>query len=265
MTGEAGVERSDEAEKTGAGTVALALMCKAPLPGNSKTRLSPPLSRSEAATLAGCFIADMAETVAGVCADPHTRGYVLYTPADALDAFGGLLPAGIEALPQRGETLDERCSNAVEDLLGRGHAAVCLLNADSPTLPAQVLGVAADALRRPGPRLVLGPALDGGYYLIGVKRSDPELFRGIPWSTGQVLTATLARAGEIDLEVEHLPPWYDVDDGLSLAALLQELFGPASPPAEEGAAAPAAVRTRAYLSSLLARGEGPPPGCVPNL
>ena len=114
--------------------------------------------------------------------------------------------------------------------LRRKGASARLLNADSPTLPAVTLEAAIVALRRPGDRVVLGPALDGGYYLIGLKRSVPEMFHSIPWSTGRVMAATEARAGALGLAIERLPAWYDVDDGLALAALVQELLGDGTPP-----------------------------------
>jgi glycosyltransferase A (GT-A) superfamily protein (DUF2064 family) len=112
--------------------------------------------------------------------------------------------------------------HAVSSLLGRGFGAVCLVNSDSPTLPTAFLQDAAAALLRPGKRMVLGPAEDGGYYLIGLKAAEAALFQGIAWSTDQVSAQTLRRAAEIALEVELLPGWYDVDDAAGLARLMRE-------------------------------------------
>jgi hypothetical protein len=240
------------------GPIALGVMCKAPWAGTSKTRLSPPLSREEAASLSRCFIADTAATVGGLAPDLDVRGFVVLTPPESSGSFEGLLPSAFQTLPQRGDDLSERCANAMEDLLARGFAGACLLNADSPTLPAATLDAAVLALRRPGDRVVLGPALDGGYYLIGLKRNVPEMFRAIPWSTGRVVAATEARAGTLGLEIERLPAWYDVDDGLALAALVQELLGDGTPPVSNELRGSAAPQTRAYLSALTARGDGPP-------
>jgi rSAM/selenodomain-associated transferase 1 len=240
------------------GTVAIGIMCKAPAAGASKTRLSPPLSSDEAATLSRCFIADLASIVAGLPPELGVRGFAVFTPPEAEPALAGVLPAGFGTLPQRGESLAERCTHAVADLLAESCDAACLLNADSPTLPTAVLEAAVEALRRPGDRVVLGPAIDGGYYLIGTKRAAPELFRDIAWSTSGVLAQTEARARELGLDVERLPAWYDVDDGLGLIWLLQELLGDGTAPVANGLRGSSAARTRSYLSALSARGDGPP-------
>ena len=101
---------------------------------------------------------------------------------------------------------------------------MCLINSDSPTLPPAVLRDAVKALHAPGDRIVLGPADDGGYYLIGLKQAHRRLFQDIAWSTPTVLASTLERAREIGLECTMLPSWYDVDDADSLHRLCQELF-----------------------------------------
>ena len=80
------------------------------------------------------------------------------------------------------------------------------------------------ALGREGDRVVLGPAADGGYYLIGLKRAHPELFAGVRWSTDAVYADTLAKAKLAGLEVVELPLWYDVDDAPTLDLLRAELL-----------------------------------------
>ena len=109
-------------------------------------------------------------------------------------------------------------------LLDAGHEAVCLLNSDSPTLPAAYLVAAATALAAPGDRAVLGPSIDGGYYLLGLKRPHRRLFEDIDWSTERVAEQTLARAREIGVAVHQLPSWYDVDDLGALRVLAGELL-----------------------------------------
>ena len=240
------------------GPIAIGIMCKAPSAGASKTRLSPPLSQTEAASLSRCFVADVAGVVGGLAPDFNVRGFVVFTPPECRRDFEELLAARIVLLPQRGENLSERCGNAIEDLLAQGCIGACLLNADSPTLPAATLEGAVAALRRPGDRVVLGPTLDGGYYLIGVRRAVPELFRAIAWSTCRAMADTEARACEHGLTVERLPAWYDIDDGVALAWLLQELLGDGMSPVANGLRGSPAPRTRAYLAELSARGAGPP-------
>jgi glycosyltransferase A (GT-A) superfamily protein (DUF2064 family) len=102
---------------------------------------------------------------------------------------------------------------------------VCLLNSDSPTLPVAYLIAAATALAVPGDGIVLGPSIDGGYYLIGLKRPHRRLFEDVDWSTDRVLAQSMLRAQELALPVCQLPSWYDVDDAGTLRLLVRELFG----------------------------------------
>jgi glycosyltransferase A (GT-A) superfamily protein (DUF2064 family) len=124
-----------------------------------------------------------------------------------------------------------------------------VLNSDSPTLPTSLLVETAEVLARPGDRAVLGPALDGGYYLLGVKAGHHRLFQDIAWSTEHVAHQTLERAGELDLPVHVLPKWYDVDDIAGLKMLQAELFEGRSFAPE---LCPAEPRyTRALIQSLI--------------
>lgn len=237
----------------GAGEIALGIMCKAPASGASKTRLCPPLSPLEAVQLSRCFIADVASAVGSVPANVRTRGFAVFTPAKEEQAFEGLLPQGFGMLAQRGTDLGERLLHATKDFLADGFDGACLINSDSPTLPVSLLAQTADELRRPGDRMVLGPAIDGGYYLIGLKRPHGSLFQGVAWSTSQVLSHTLARAAAMRLPVTVLPTWYDIDAAASLQLLLHELFGGGAPLATDGLISSPANYSRTYLQELLLR------------
>lgn len=203
---------------------ALGLMAKAPLAGEVKTRLVPPLTLREAAALNVCFLRDMATNVKSITETEPASGFVVYTPAGSESAFEAVIPGGFKLLTQRGPSLGERLCNATEDLLREGHSAVCLINSDSPTLPRSILIRAIESLALEGDRVVLGAADDGGYYLIGLKMAHWNLFDRIAWSTADVLARTTERAAEIALPVELLPPWYDVDDAETLNRLCEELF-----------------------------------------
>jgi rSAM/selenodomain-associated transferase 1 len=248
---------------------ALAMMIKAPRAGESKTRLVPPLTHEEAAGLSVAFLRDTAANIAGACAE-HAEGgrrevdpVAAYTPRGAESAFDELLPREFALLPQRGESFSERLFYAADDLLRLGYESCCLIDSDSPTLPRALLTAAVAELSRPGERVVLGPADDGGYYLIGMRRAHPRLFEEIAWSTSEVSAQTIARAREINLDVALLPAWYDVDDGASLRRLCLELFdaphGVESDPSHGGAerachatlAPYPATHTRAALARLL--------------
>ena len=126
------------------------------------------------------------------------------------------------------------------------HVGAILVNSDSPTLPLSILRDAVTATRRGG--LVLSPAHDGGYTLIGLSALDERLFDGIPWSTSEVHAKTMERAAKIGLPVTNVHGWNDVDDAASLAILTSELAGniPAfAPRGLKGADAPA---TRAHIA-----------------
>jgi uncharacterized protein len=225
-------------------------MAKAPLAGEVKTRLVPPLTPDEAAALNVCFLRDMAANIETVSETEAASGLVVYAPAGLESAFDGVLPERFTFLAQRGASLGERLCNATDDLLRQGYSAVCLINSDSPTLPASVLIRAIKLLAREGDRVVLGAAEDGGYYLIGLKHTHRNLFNEIAWSTSDVLARTRQRASEIDLPVELLPPWYDVDDAETLNRLCEELLFTSS----LNGAYPA-PHTRAFLEAIV-KSEG---------
>jgi len=223
-------------------------MTKAPFAGEVKTRLIPPLTPGEAAALNVCFLRDMATNIQSVSKTVAATGLVVYTPAGSESVFDSVLPDGFKLLAQRGPSLGERLCNATEDLLRQGHSAVCLINSDSPTLPSAVLIRAIESLALEGDRVVLGAAEDGGYYLIGLKQAHRNLFDKIAWSTSDVLARTKQRAAEIDLAVELLPPWYDVDDAETLNRLCEELFCSLS-----FSGAYPATHTRAFLEAIITR------------
>ena len=219
----------------------MAIMAKAPRVGDAKTRLVPPLSPGQAAALSACFIRDAAENIATAAQQIPIDGYIAFAPPDAEAEFRPLLARDTRLLPSRRQGLCASLHDASADLLGAGYGAVCLVNSDSPTLPTSILTDAARALTLPGDRLILGPAEDGGYYLIGLKRTHRRLFEDIAWSTPRVLAQTKERAREIGLATTKLPVWYDVDNIDSLQRLNAQLQqatadGPAIPPARHTSA-----------------------------
>jgi uncharacterized protein len=226
---------------------AIAVMAKAPRVGDVKTRLVPPLHAEEAAALSGAFLADAAENILAAAERAPVAGYVAYAPAGSESVFRPLLPAAIRLLPPRREGLGASLTDAAADLIAAGHEAVCLINADSPNLPTSALIAAVGALAPAGDRIVLGPAEDGGYYLIGLKAPHRRLFENIAWSTAAVLGQTRERAASLGLETVLLPSWYDVDDPESLRRLVAEL---------QGGVGYSARHTAAYLHRLLVEDGG---------
>jgi rSAM/selenodomain-associated transferase 1 len=205
-------------------TVAVAIVCKTPTPGLSKTRLSPPLRPEECAAISACFIEDLAQTIGGLASDGDVTGYALYTPLGSETSLRRLLPRNFELMPQHDGNFGERLRQGAIDLLAAGHRGAILVNSDSPTLPRSILRAAVDATLRED-CVVLSPAFDGGYTLIGLSKSRARLFEDIPWSTSAVYRLTLERAQEIGLPVINVPGWYDVDDDASLRLLEDEFSG----------------------------------------
>jgi len=206
-------------------TAAIGIMCKAPKPGATKSRLAATIGPEAAARLSGCFLQDVAAAIEAVPEQIGRRGYGVYAPAGVKSELQRLFPPSFGLLLQVDDDFGNVLFGAIRDLLAAKHDCVLLVNGDGPTLPTSFLVEAIDTLRRPGDRLVLGPASDGGYYLVGLKRPHRELFSNIQWGTETVARTTLERAAEIGLEATLLPEWYDVDDLETLGWLRDELAG----------------------------------------
>jgi uncharacterized protein len=228
-------------------------MVKAPRSGEVKTRLVPPLSAEEASQLSACFVKDILANLLTVSESVPVDCYAAYSPPGTEALFRDFLPPQIRLLPPRSIGLADSLPDAVEDLIAAGYEGAFLVNADSPTLPTALLIDAVTSMRAPGDRVVLGPATDGGYYLIGLKHPHRYLFHDIAWSTARVFTQTAERAASIGLELVTLPAWYDVDDAASLSWLCRELLDGRRPPqcTRDGYVA---SQTRDYLRALTADG-----------
>ena len=188
-------------------TVGVAIMAKAPRAGAVKTRLCPPLSPREAAALARGFLRDRIAQVRDVTgASP----VIAYTPTSERDLFERLAP-DFALFPQHGPDLGARLRSTLATLLASGHRAAIAIGTDTPTLPTAVLQHAIDLIAAADLDVVLGPAEDGGYYLIGVRADHPTLFDDVPWSTPAVLDITLRRARAASLRTACVSPWFDVD------------------------------------------------------
>lgn len=228
---------------------AVAIMAKASVAGTVKTRLVPPLTPEEAAELNTCCLRDVAANISAAARQAPIQGFAAYYPLGSEPFFDDVLPVGFKLLPPREPTIGRSLLHAARDLFAVGYSSVCLVNADSPTLPTEFLVQTVRRLRESGDRIVLGPAADGGYYLIGLKQFHRRLFEEIDWSTERVFRQTLARAGEIGVTVAPLPEWYDVDDEATLAMLAREI-GPcrsSASPYLNGFPAPS---TAAFLEKL---------------
>jgi uncharacterized protein len=226
--------------------VAIGIFCKTPTPGLSKTRLSPPLRPEECAALSACFIRDLAGTIGELADEGGATGYAVYTPAGSENALRTLLPSSFRLQLQCEGDFGTRLVASMREFL-KNHSGAILVNSDSPTLPIAILREAVEATHRGG--VVLSPAHDGGYTLIGLSELHERLFDNIPWSTSQVHAETVKRAAEIGVPVTNVLGWYDVDDAASLAILTSELAGEAPSFAERGLIGANAPATRAHFAN----------------
>ena len=183
------------------------LFIKAPVRGQVKTRLATALGEAAALDLYQRFVLDIIDTLEQTGIPVR----ICYTPADSGKGISGWLGPGRHYQPQEGKNVGERMENAFQQAFSSGASRALLIGSDIPDIPQAVFSEALRALD--GNDAVIGPARDGGYYLIGF-RSDtflPDLFRGIEWSTDTVLTDTLAIFARDGRTVHLLPPWQDVD------------------------------------------------------
>lgn len=215
------------------GTCAIGVMAKAPQAGRSKTRLCPPLSHDQAARLSAAFLRDSTENMASAARLAPIVAYAAYAPlgteavlqAHVADGTALMLADGSPHMPRGVQGFGRCLMHAIQGMLAQGHAAACVLSSDSPTLPTELLVQAVDTLLVPGERAVMGPANDGGYYLLGLKTAHAAMFSDIDWSTPRVAEQTRQRAREAGLQLVELDLWYDVDDAMSLNKLLTENRG----------------------------------------
>ena len=202
---------------------ALVIFAKAPIPGEVKTRLCPPLTPDEAATLHGSFVLDMLERTKLAVAQlqlPFHR-YLACAPSSELVFFKIMEERqGVRLLDQVGKDLGRRMHRTFVDLFAKGYKQVLIVGTDVPTLPLSVYQEALTLLSRSD--VVLGPALDGGYYLIGLTKPAEQLFTGVPWSTDQVLAVTQQNAKALGLSVKLTTAWRDVDTIADLQSLITE-------------------------------------------
>lgn len=209
---------------------AVLIMAKAPVPGRAKTRLVPPLTPGQAADLQAALLLDTLDS----CRTEVKETGVLYADPRDGDALAALAGPGTHLQLQDGAGLADALRLGMARYSSSG--PVALVSSDIPGIPPGSLGRAFSALERSAD-VVLGPALDGGYWLIAMRAFAEAPFTGIPWSTPAVLAVTIERCRAAGLRVALLERWRDVDTLADLAALTRSI--------PEGA-----TRTRAVVGAL---------------
>jgi len=212
----------------------LCILVKAPRPGEVKTRLAPAVGPEGAAVLAGAFLEDTLAMARG-------RDWARVVLAVAGDSSLLDPPDDVEVWSQGVGDLGERMERVLLRALVKAPRAI-LIGTDSPGLPPRLVDDARTALATHG--AVLGPARDGGFYLIGLDRCEPGLLSGLPWSRSDTLVHTEARLRHAGRTVARTEPWFDVDEPADLARL-EGLIGSGE------VAAPATARALASLKNRL--------------
>ena len=197
----------------------LIVFAKNPVPNHVKTRLIPEFSAVQAASLYSAFLKDWCNALKNLS---DIELVIAYTPPESQSEIERVIGGNVIYIPQVGNDLGERLTSAAEWAAERGYLKVIIVGSDSPSLPISYI---SDALSGLDSRdVVIGPSIDGGYYLIGlnmnsISKSVTTIFNGITWSSPQVLQQTFDRIQSIEASLKLLPPWYDVDTPQDLAFL----------------------------------------------
>ncbi|MEK7842566.1 MAG: TIGR04282 family arsenosugar biosynthesis glycosyltransferase, partial [Deltaproteobacteria bacterium] len=179
----------------------LVVMLKIPIAGQVKTRLAAQIGKEDATKLYRCFIHD---TFSGISLLSNIDIIAAYTPQNLISRAKRLAPSGAIIIPQKGRDLGERLQNIFSRLFSIGYKNIAIIGADSPDLPIEYIEKSFLLLKgKTG--LVLGPAEDGGYYLIAMSRDHKEIFKDIPWSTDTVFKETVEKAKKAGLKSAILP------------------------------------------------------------
>lgn len=197
----------------------LIVFVKNPIPRSVKTRLQTRYAPDQVAALYTAFVRDVLARAESIDVD---RRVIAFDPPDAESEvralFGGGMKALWEYVPQVQDDLGGRMREALVQELDAGASAAVLIGTDIPSLPADHITQAFDLLSAKD--VVLGPSIDGGYYLVGVSKPIPEIFEDVAWSTPGVLAQTIDRVQCTGNTLGLVPPWFDVDTPDELDFLL---------------------------------------------
>lgn len=212
---------------------ALVVLAREPEEGEVKSRLNQDLSARDTLDLYQAFVLDTlhlafsAEVghlyVACLANGPkvHLSELLTHFAAELKGKKREFLKEKLVLIDQRGRLLGERLEKTFRQVFQEGYKEVVIIGIDSPSLPKKTLDRAFKVLHKKD--VVLGPTLDGGYYLLGLVKLHPQLFEGIPWGTGAVYRETVERIKKLGLEWEELELWYDVDTTDDLEFLVRDI------------------------------------------
>jgi uncharacterized protein len=212
----------------------IGVMARAPLLGRCKTRLLAAHGAEWVTGLCGAMLRDTLDGLQSVPADDYVVFVAPVPPAPgedatdetrtelAFDVLARHVPSPWRLVAQRGDDLGACVEHAFATMFERGPSYALLTRSDAPSFPTEPLA-AAVASETTRSQIVIGPREDGGHYVLGMPRVLPELLRGIPWRTQEVMETTRQRCQDLALSLHELPRWYGVDEPADVLALLDEM------------------------------------------
>ena len=196
----------------------LGMFARLPAPGKTKTRLAATVGNDAAAELYAAFVEDLADR----CDKIADQFWIAITPntSRSFDWFEDIASYDASIIPQPDGDLGARISWFFDEAKQQGGERTVLIGSDNPDLPTEIINSAFDGLSESD--VVIAPASDGGFVLIGLRGSASDLFTNINWSSATTLTNTIAKAKSLNLTVALLRPWYDIDTVQDLGKLMSQ-------------------------------------------
>ncbi|MBU3197091.1 TIGR04282 family arsenosugar biosynthesis glycosyltransferase [Clostridium algidicarnis] len=197
---------------------AVIIFTRVPLPGETKTRLEDTLTKNQCAKLHECFLKD----IYSILKDIKKDIFIFYTPIGKEELLKSILGEGINFYPQRGNNLGERMYNAISLILEMGYKSCLLVGSDIPEIKKEYLEEGFHLLENNN--IVLGPTIDGGYYMVGMKKPHKEVFEKITYGQGNVIENTLNNARASFLKCGIAKTCSDIDTGEDLKGLISKIY-----------------------------------------
>jgi uncharacterized protein len=222
---------------------AIIIMAKVPEAGKVKTRLQPFLTPAQSAELAECLLQDTINKAKSF----RNKLIIAYSPPEKSNFFERF--DDLNLVVQIGENLGERMFNAFDFTFASDLDSVVMIGTDSPTFPPEFIEKAFEYLQQN--EAVLGATEDGGFYLIGLRKSDKRIFENVEWSSAKTFEQTKNNLLKIGFDLAELPVWYDIDNSADLLRLHDEF-------SQSETAQKTAPETFRWLKAFLPETEIPP-------
>lgn len=196
---------------------AIIIMAKVPRAGNVKTRLQPFLSAEQCILLSEAFLEDAINKAKRI----DEKLIIAFSPVEERGYFDKFGDENLILTEQKGADLGERMFNAFQFALSQNSDSAVMIGTDSPTFPADYIEQAFEFLELETDA-ILGKTADGGFYLIGLRKLNREIFENVAWSSGKTFEQTYRNIMKLDLHLREVPSWFDVDEKNDLLKLKEQ-------------------------------------------